>query len=128
MVSNVSGNGTAEATINLIGVGNQQTINITLYNLNDGLGVRDLVIPMTILFGDTTGDGVVNSSDVSQTKEHANETLSAVNFREDVTADGVIDSFDVSDVKAHSGTGLVAELVQPETTLPQAGRTMPQLP
>lgn len=125
MVSNVSGNGTTQATINLSGVANQQRVNITLFSLNDGLGLRDLVIPMAILVGDTTGDGVVNSSDVSETKGHADELLSAINFREDINASGAIDSFDVENVKSHSGTGLPAIFGRPPTEQSHVRRRVP---
>ena len=68
MVTTTSGNGTKTITINLSGVTNAQTINITLFNLNDGLGTRDLIITMAVLVGDVSGNGMVNSTDVSQTK------------------------------------------------------------
>ena len=128
IVSNVSGDGTTEATIDLSGVTNQQEIDITMYDLNDGLGQRDFVIPMAILVGDTTGDGVVNSSDVSESKAHADEPLSAVNFREDINADGAIDSLDVSIVKSHSGTGLPAIFVRPATEQPHVRHRIPYSP
>ena len=106
MVTSASGSGTMQATIGLSGVTNQQTINITVFGLNDGLGMRDLVIPMAVLIGDTTGSGDVNSTDVSQTKDESGHLLTTANFREDVTVNGKINSTDVSTVKAHSGTGL----------------------
>ena len=128
IVSNVSGNGTAQTTIDLSGVANQQRINITLYSLNDGLGLRDLVIPMAILVGDTTGDGVVNSSDVSETKGHVDELLSAINFREDIDASGAIDSLDVESIKSHSGTGIPMALVSPQKSPLGSKRRLPLLP
>ncbi len=128
MVSNVSGNGTTQATINLSGVANQQTVNITLFSLNDGLGVRDLVIPMAVLFGDTTGNGMVNSSDVSETKNHVGEPVSATNFRDDIIVNGEIDSFDVENVKSHSGTGLPMALPSPQISPPRSGHRLPLLP
>jgi autotransporter-associated beta strand protein len=51
MVSSVSGNGTTQATINLGAVADQQTVTVTVFGLNDGLGLRDLVIPMAVLVG-----------------------------------------------------------------------------
>jgi hypothetical protein len=108
MVSTTSGNGTKTIMINLSGVTNAQTINVTLFNLNDGLGVRDLVIPMSVLVGDTTGNGTVNSTDVSQTKGQSGHVLTTANFREDVAVSGQIDSSDISTVKLHSGSGLPA--------------------
>ena len=74
--------------------------------MNDGLGARDFAIPMAVLVGDTTGDGSVNSADISQTKSRSGQELSASNFRSDVNTDGSINSADVSLVKSKSGTGL----------------------
>ena len=114
MVTTTSGNGTKTATINLSGVTNAQTINITLFNLNDGLGTRDLVIPMSVLVGDATGNGTVNSTDVSQTKAQSGHVITTANFREDVIVSGDINSTDVSAVKARSGTGLGAVEISPQ--------------
>jgi len=59
-----------------------------------------------ILIGDTNGDGVVNSADVSQTKSRSGQPVDATNFRSDVNADGTINSADISLVKSKSGTAL----------------------
>ena len=128
MVSSVSGNGTTQVTINLGAVADQQTINITLFGLNDGLGLRDLVIPMAVLVGDTTGDGVVNSSDVSQTKGVSGQLLTTANFREDITVNGAINASDVAAVKSHAGSGLPRGLFSPPTAPPRSGHRMPYLP
>jgi hypothetical protein len=79
---------------------------VTLFGLNDGSGTHDLVIPMAVLVGDTTGDGQVNSSDVSQTKSKSGQTIGVGNFRNDVTGEGMINSSDVSLVKSKSGSAL----------------------
>ena len=55
---------------------------------------------MDVLLGDTTANGSVNSSDISQTKAQSGTTASASNFRTDVTANGVINSSDISLVKS----------------------------
>ena len=128
MVTSVNGNGTTQATIDLAGVTNQQTISITLFGLNDGLSLRDLVIPMGILVGDTTGNGIVNSSDVSQSKGQSGQPLTPANFREDITASGDINSSDVSAVKSHSGTALPTAAPAQREVLPRLGHKTPQLP
>jgi Phosphoesterase family/Dockerin type I domain len=92
--------------INLTGVANGQTINVTLAGVNDGVAVNNLTIPMSVLIGDVTGNGSVNASDISQTKSQSGKPVSAANFREDVTANGSINSSDISLVKSKSGTGL----------------------
>jgi hypothetical protein len=45
---------------------------------------------MGVLIGDTTGNGIVNAGDVSQTKSHVDATVTSSNFREDVNANGLI--------------------------------------
>lgn len=58
------------------------------------------------LLGDTTGNGAVNSSDISQTQSQSGQAATASNFREDVTVNGLINSSDISAVQAQSGTAL----------------------
>ena len=70
------------------------------------LGTSDITIPMSILVGDTTGNGIVNASDVSQTKSKSGQTVDSSNFRTDVTCNGSINASDVSLVKSKSGTGI----------------------
>jgi hypothetical protein len=62
--TSIAGN---DVTVNLTGVANDQTIGITLFGVNDGTGGANVVVPMSILLGDTTANGTVNSSDVAQT-------------------------------------------------------------
>jgi hypothetical protein len=92
--------------VNLTGVANAQTIAITLTGVNDGAGTGNIVIPMSVLLGDTTANRAVNSSDVSQTKLQSGSPITASNFRTDVSANGSINSSDVSTVKLQSGTAL----------------------
>ena len=92
--------------VNLTGVANAQTIAITLTGVNDGAGTGNIVIPMSVLLGDTTANRTVNSSDVSQTKLQSGSPITASNFRTDVSANGSINSSDVSTVKLQSGTAL----------------------
>jgi hypothetical protein len=110
------GTGTASSTntnnnqifVNLTGVTNAQTIPVTLLAVNDGIATNNITLPMSILVGDTTGNGAVNSSDVALTKAESGKSVTASNFREDVTADGSINSTDVSLAKSKSGTGISA--------------------
>ena len=104
-VGTVSGTSTAgnDVTINLTGVANAQTINITLFDVDNA---GNVVIPMSVLLGDITGNGSVNSTDVSQTKLQSGSNASISNFRNDVTVNGAINSSDVSVVKSKSGTAL----------------------
>lgn len=90
-------------TIPLTNVANAQTIQVTLYGL---YGSTNLVIPMSILIGDTNGNGTVNAADVSQTKSRVGQQINATNLRSDVNANGYIDAADVAIVKSNVGTGL----------------------
>ena len=63
-------------------------------------------VPMSVLLGDTTADGFVNSADISQTKSQSGQPVGASNFREDVNTDGFLNSADISLVKSKSGTAL----------------------
>ncbi|HEX4639054.1 MAG TPA: alkaline phosphatase family protein [Chthoniobacterales bacterium] len=92
--------------INLTGVTNEQTIKITLFAVNDGTGTNNVTIPMSILIGDTTDNGAVNSSDVAQTQSQSGQILTTANFRTDVTANGAINSGDIALVQSKSGTGI----------------------
>jgi hypothetical protein len=97
----------SEVTIPLTNVANAQRLSITIYGVNDGTTTGNVLIPMKVLFGDTTASGDVNGSDVSNTKANSGMATNAGNFRTDViTTDGAVNSSDVSAVKAASGTAL----------------------
>jgi plastocyanin len=96
----VSGN---VVTVPLTNVANAQTIQVTLNGVN---GSANIVIPMSLLIGDTNANGAVNSGDVAQTKARIGQTLDATNFRSDVNANGAINAGDVSLIKSLLGTGL----------------------
>ena len=103
--SPISGN---TMTINLTGVTDIQQITVTLDNVMDSFGqtLPQTAVPMNVLFGDTTGNKSVNTTDISQTKANAGGVVDASDFREDVTASGDINASDVAAVKAHSGDSL----------------------
>jgi hypothetical protein len=94
--------------VNLTGVTNAQTIQVTLLAVNDGTTTNNVVIPMSILVGDTNADDFVDSADISQTKSQSGTPVTSANFREDVNTDGFIDSADIGLVKSKSGTALSA--------------------
>jgi hypothetical protein len=90
-------------TVPLTNVANAQTITITLFDVHQGASAGDVAVQMSVLIGDTTGNGVVNSSDVSETKAMSG---AAVASRIDVVVNGIINSSDISLVKSSSGTTL----------------------
>jgi hypothetical protein len=89
-------------------VTNAQTITVTLSNVSDSRSNFSSAISasMSVLVGDTTGNGTVNSSDISQTQSQSGKGVTAANFREDVTANGLINSSDIALVQSKSGTAL----------------------
>ena len=92
-------------TINLTGVTNAQTVMVTLSNVTDSFSqtLPNTAVSETFLVGDTNGNGIVNASDVGQTKSQLGQAIGS-NFREDVNANGTINASDVSLVKANLGT------------------------
>jgi hypothetical protein len=96
----------ATVTIPLTNITNAQTIMVKLSGVNDGMATGDVTIPMGVLVGDTSGNGNVNASDVSQTKAQSGSGVTGSNFRTDVNVNGSINATDVSAVKARSGTSL----------------------
>ena len=105
-VSSTSGGGTNEVAVSLVDVSNAQTIELTLNSASDGANSGDIVIRMSLLLGDTTGNGSVNASDVSQTKARSGTSANLNNFRSDVTGNGVINASDITLVKSKSGSAL----------------------
>ena len=93
--------------VDLTGVTNAQTISVALSNVVDSTGpIGSVSASMSVLAGDTTGNGAVNSSDIAQTQSQSGQTVNQNNFREDVTVNGAINSSDVGFVQSKSGTAL----------------------
>src|SRR5206468_7031760 len=105
-VSNFSGGGTSQITVNLTGITNVQRITVTLFNVNDGTHMGNVPVSMGVLVGDVNGNAAVNASDVSLTKSQVGMAVSGSNFREDANANGSINAADVALVKAKVGTAL----------------------
>lgn len=102
----VSGSGTPTITANLSGVANVQWLTLTLLGVSDGTNTNDVAVRVGFLRGDTTANGLVNSSDIAQTQSQAGQFVDATNFREDVTVNGVINSSDIVTVQSSAGTAL----------------------
>jgi hypothetical protein len=94
--------------VQLSGVTNAQTITVTLTNVTDTSSATSasLSATMAVLLGDTSANGVVNATDVSQIKAHSGQQVSAATFRLDVTGEGAINASDISLVKTQSGAVL----------------------
>ena len=115
-------------TVNLTGVTNVQTIIVTLANVNDGTNVNDVQARMSVLIGDTTANGAVNSSDIAQTQSQSGQPITAANFREDITVSGSINSSDIALVQSHSGTGLPATSSLSSSVIPASIKPLPVPP
>jgi hypothetical protein len=98
----VSVNG-AVVTVPLTNIANAQTIGITLFDVHQGAHAGDMAVQMSVLVGDTTGNRIVNSSDIGETKAVSGTVAAS---RNDVTVNGVINASDISLVKSKSGTAL----------------------
>jgi len=99
----VSGN---TVTVPLTNIANAQTINVRINGVNSTIAdapATDYTIPMSILIGDTNGNGLVNASDVSQTKSRFGQAIGNANFRSDVIVNGAINASDLALVKSRSG-------------------------
>jgi hypothetical protein len=105
-----AGPGSNQCTVNLNGLPNAQNITVTLAGAVVACGnTGNASVTMGLLVGDTTANGAVNASDISQTKAQSGTAANSKNFRTDVTVNGTINSSDVSLVKSKSGTALPPE-------------------
>jgi hypothetical protein len=92
-----------QAIVNLTGVANGETLVIRLNEVNDGAVTGPVNVRLTALLGDTNGNGVVNASDVAETKAQSGQPATNINFRTDVTVSGVTNATDIGVVKAQIG-------------------------
>ena len=92
--------------VNLTGVGNAQTITVSLTNVADSAGnfSPTVAVSMGVLLGDSNGDRFVNAGDTLQTRSRSGQTTNGANFRSDVNVDGLINSGDTLSVRSRSGT------------------------
>ena len=93
----------AIVTVPLTTVSNAQTINGTLFNVNDGSHVGNVVIPMSVLMGDINANGSVNAADVAETKAYIGQVPNGATFRADVNDNGTLNASDVATVKSNIG-------------------------
>jgi hypothetical protein len=102
-----SGN-TRQYIVNLTGVANAQYVMVSLSNVVDIVGnvASTVSAAMGVLVGDTTANGMVNSSDISEVQSQSGQLATANNFREDVTVNGMINSSDIALVQSQSGMAL----------------------
>ena len=92
--------------INLTGVANAQTIQVTLLSVNDGIVTTNIVVPMSVLFGDVDASGRVDADDVTLIRQNNFKSLTQnpPTFREDVDLTGRIDADDVTATRQQNFT------------------------
>jgi hypothetical protein len=105
-VSDASGNGTTQISVNLTGVTNAQKITLTLFGVNDGMKNGNVVVQMGVLVGDINNNRVVSNTDVASVKAQVAAPVTSSNFRNDVDANGTLSNTDVAATKAQVGTSL----------------------
>lgn len=105
-VARTSSDAATIVTLNLSGVATGQTITVELLGVTDGHSASDVRISMSVIVGDTDGNGIVNSTDVAQTRARNGSSTTAANFRTDVNGNGVINATDTAIVKGRLGMGL----------------------
>ena len=99
-VARIDGGSGTQVTINLSGVTDVQTITVALFDVDDGTHMGDVGVRMRVMIGDATGNGAVNSSDISSIKAKIGRPIDGTTFRADVTANGDINSGDVGLTKS----------------------------
>src|SRR4030095_5641275 len=84
-------------TVNLTGVTDVQKITVTLTDVTDTSAhvLAPTDVSANMLIGDTSGNKIVSSFDVNQTRHQVGIPVTSTNFREDVKPDGSITSTDV---------------------------------
>jgi hypothetical protein len=95
-----------QVTINLTGISNAQTLSINLIGVTDGVRSGNVSIPMGVLLGDVSGNGVVSNGDVSLVQTQVAQQVTLSNFRDDVNANGTLSNGDVSITQAQVGQTL----------------------
>ena len=97
-------------TVNLSAVANAQTLTVRLSSVTDEYSqvLPDTLVSIAMLIGDTTGNGLVNGSDVAQTKGQIGQALGTDDFRTDVNGNGAIGADDVAIVKSQIGNRILS--------------------
>jgi len=93
-------------TVDLHNMPNAARLTVNLRGVSDGTNSGLVTIPLAVLLGDVTGNGVVTNTDVSSVKSQVGASPGPSNFRADVNVNGVISNTDVSSTKSQVGNSL----------------------
>jgi hypothetical protein len=97
-----------EFIVNLTGVANAQTLNVSAIQLQDTFEQTSngAAVAFSVLIGDVNGDRAVNSGDATATRNRSGQQTTSTNARADLNTDGAINSGDASIVRSRSGTAI----------------------
>lgn len=91
--------------VDLSNVPNNQTITVTLHNVNDGAQTGDVSVQVRFILGDVNFTGLVDGNDVSGVQGHTRQFANGGNFFFDVDTTGLIDGNDVSTTQGQTRSG-----------------------
>lgn len=102
------GPGSNECSVD-VNVPTGQRLTVQLSGVTDaGTNIGNFAGTISVLVGDTTGNGLVNSADITQVQGQSGTAVDSGNFRVDLTVNGAINSSDITLAQRQSGTGLSA--------------------
>ena len=92
-------------TVNLTGVTNPQSIDLTLTSVTDSSSqvLPTRVLTVKFLVGDVNGNKTVSASDIAEIKSRSGAVLNGTNFKDDLNLSGTINATDLGQVKGASG-------------------------
>ena len=90
-----------EMRVPLTGVADQQTVTISVANVNGADGSD--AVPFGFLIGDVNGDRVVRNTDATPIKAAIGQVVTSSNCRDDINLSGRVDKPDSKAVTSHKG-------------------------
>jgi hypothetical protein len=102
-----AGGASNEVTVSFT-ASNAQTVTVNLLNASAGgtPNAEPVSVRVSLLLGDTTRSGAVNTSDIGRAKTLSGSVIERETFRTDVSVNGVINSTDIGLIKQQSGAFL----------------------
>lgn len=99
----VSGN---DVVVTLTGIENSRRVTVTLTGVSSASGGANASVSVGFLMGDVSSNRALSSSDWSQIKARAGQSVNAANFSFDINLSGVVSAADIAAAKARSGSAL----------------------
>ncbi len=103
--TSVSGN---TLTIDLSGAAQGQTLTVGINDVEDAStgASGNYSLQVGVLYGDVTGNGLVNVADINLVRQASGEAVNATDFRDDLNCNGLINVADINIVRQLSGGSL----------------------